>query len=243
METHFLNAVGEVETKPRPYLESLSTDALRGLSERVAQRRRALNLGNDIRFKTSRTYLQVLFHNTITFFNVVLFALGVSLVVLGKPVEALITSCVVLANVFISVIQELRAKCKLDQIALLIFLYFMVTTGDMLYAQQALSYTMVVIGLLLFVFVEPPSRIWVRGEALSVDRRPLLLAIGLFLLFIACFAIPQVRELYDLEPLRCPLDYVIVGLVVASWAAASRIAWCARLLDKYLNVDLGGPRK
>jgi len=62
-------------------------------------------------------------------------------------------------------------------------------------------------------------------------------------LFIACFAIPQVRELYDLEPLRSSLDYVIVGLVVASWAVVSRIAWRARLLDKYLNVDLGGPRK
>jgi len=126
---------------------------------------------------------------------------------------------------------------------LLIFLYFMVITGDLLYARQVLTYTMVVIGLLLFIFVEPPSRIWVSGEELSGDRRPLLLAIGLFLLFIACFAIPQLRELYDLEPLRNPLDYAIVGLVVASWAVVSRIAWRARLLDKYLDVDLGGPRK
>ena len=124
---------------------------------------------------------------------------------------------------------------------IIVFLYFLFFTRDVLYARQALTYTMIVTGLLLLVFVEPPSKIWVSGDKLSGDRRPALLAGGLLLVFFAFLAIPPLRELYDLALLRRPLDYAVVGLVVLLWAVSLRAAWRARLLDRYLNVDLGGP--
>jgi cation-transporting ATPase E len=92
---------------------------VRGLSEREVAARRSQGRGNDVELTTSRSYGEILRENLFTFFNIVLFGLGILLALLGKPTEAFITSGVVSINVIIAVIQEARAKRKLDQIALL----------------------------------------------------------------------------------------------------------------------------
>jgi cation-transporting ATPase E len=48
-----------------------------------------------------------------------LFALGFALVLVGRPVDALISVGIVTINVAVSVVQEVRAKRTLDRIALL----------------------------------------------------------------------------------------------------------------------------
>lgn len=92
---------------------------MRGLTEEEASARRSRGLGNDVKMETSRSYKEILKDNLFTLFNMVLLGLGLVLALLGSPSEAIITSGVVLVNVFIAVIQEVRAKHKLDQIALL----------------------------------------------------------------------------------------------------------------------------
>lgn len=92
---------------------------LQGLTEIEAKKRRKEGHGNNIKIKTSRSYMEILKENLFTFFNIVLFILGLLLAILGKPTEAIITSGVVFVNVFIAIVQEVRAKKKLDQIALL----------------------------------------------------------------------------------------------------------------------------
>ncbi|MCD4785536.1 MAG: HAD-IC family P-type ATPase [Candidatus Eremiobacteraeota bacterium] len=92
---------------------------IQGLTEAEAKKRRKDGHGNDIKIKTSRSYKEILKENLFTFFNIVLFILGLLLAIMGKPTEAIITSGVVFINVFIAIVQEVRAKKKLDQIALL----------------------------------------------------------------------------------------------------------------------------
>ena len=117
------------------------------------------------------------------------------------------------------------------------------TTFDYLYAQHTLTYTMIACGLLLVIFVEPPTEAWVGGDVLTNDRRPTWLAIGLFIVFLALFAIPSLGGFWSLIPLRKFTDYVVIGVVILLWAFALRYAWRARLLEKYLDVDLGGPKE
>ncbi len=93
--------------------------AFHGLSEAEVAAHRAQGLGNNVTFKTSRTLGEILRENLFTFFNLVLLVLGVVLLLFGSGVEALITSGVLLVNVVIASIQEVRAKKQLDQIALL----------------------------------------------------------------------------------------------------------------------------
>jgi len=92
---------------------------IQGLSESEVLARRQRGEGNEFEFKTSRSYGEILRENLFTFFNIFLFGLGLILLFLGKPVEAIITSGTVLINVMVAVVQEVRAKKKLVQIALL----------------------------------------------------------------------------------------------------------------------------
>lgn len=92
---------------------------LRGLSEQEAAARRARGLGNKVPLRTSRTYGEILRENVFTFLNNVLFILGAALALLGRVSDALVSVGVVLVNVLVSVVQEVRAKRTLDRIALL----------------------------------------------------------------------------------------------------------------------------
>lgn len=92
---------------------------MQGLSASEVIARRARGEGNDIQFQTTRSYAQILRENVFTFINDVLFGLGIALVLLGRVSDAVVSVGVVLTNVLVSVIQEIRAKRTLDRIALL----------------------------------------------------------------------------------------------------------------------------
>jgi cation-transporting P-type ATPase E len=66
-----------------------------------------------------RSYRQIVFGNAFSFINNVFYVLCLLLVLLGRPLDAILPLVVVLANAGVSVFQEVRAKRKLDEIALL----------------------------------------------------------------------------------------------------------------------------
>ena len=68
---------------------------------------------------TGRSYLEIVRQNVFTFINTILFSIGIVLVIMGRPDDAIVTAGVVLINVVVGVVQEARAKQKLDKIALL----------------------------------------------------------------------------------------------------------------------------
>src|ERR687883_2098952 len=92
---------------------------MQGLSEREAQARRAAGRGNAAPPPTSRTYGQIVRENVFTFINNVLFLLGLAVVLVGHPFDALVSVGVIGINIAVSVVQEVRAKRTLDRIALL----------------------------------------------------------------------------------------------------------------------------
>jgi cation-transporting ATPase E len=130
------------------------------------------------------------------------------------------------------------AVISVGVVGLAVYLYYLQVTGDMFYAQTTLTYTAILCGILLLVFVEPPTRWWVGGDLYSGDRRPTLLAGGLVLLFVLFLAVPPLRDFYGLIPLRAGGDYISIFLAVACWMLVLRMAWRARLVDRYLNVSL-----
>src|ERR1700682_3812746 len=92
---------------------------IQGLSEAEVLARRARGQGNAMPLHTTRSYVQIVRENVLTFINLVLFALGVALVLLGRVSDAAVSVLVVLFNVLVSVAQEIRAKRALDRIVLL----------------------------------------------------------------------------------------------------------------------------
>ena len=96
----------------------MSSD-LRGLAPAEVQARRAAGQVNRFPNPSSRSYGQIIRENVFTFINNILFGLGIALVVLGRPSDALISVGIILINLVVSLVQEIRAKRTLDRIALL----------------------------------------------------------------------------------------------------------------------------
>ena len=72
---------------------------LSGLTEAEVTQRRSQGLGNKVPPPTGRTYVQIFRENIFTFINAVIFLLGVALVIVGRPGDALVSLGVIAANV------------------------------------------------------------------------------------------------------------------------------------------------
>jgi cation-transporting ATPase E len=90
-----------------------------GLSQQEVERRRKNGQGNVSASLSSRSYLHIVRKNVFTFVNMVLLTIGVLLVLLGSPSDATTTAGLVVMNVLVGLVQEVRAKRKLDHITLL----------------------------------------------------------------------------------------------------------------------------
>jgi len=92
---------------------------LLSLSEAEAVARAARGESNVAPVATSRSYGRIILQNTASFINILLFSIVIFLAVLGLYSDAAMTAVLVVANVVVGTFQEIRAKRKLDQIALL----------------------------------------------------------------------------------------------------------------------------
>ena len=104
-------------------------------------------------------------------------------------------------------------------------------------AQTALTTFIVFSGLLLVIFVEPPTEWWVGASKLGGDWRPTWLALGLLAAFFLISLIPPLRSLFSLSELR-PQEYLIVALTSAVWLFLVRAVWRSQALSRYLGMEL-----
>ena len=93
--------------------------ATEGLTTAEADDRRRRGEANTAVSGTSRSYATILRTNVFSFYNTILFVIGVALLALGRYSDALISVGLGLVNAMISAVQEIRAKRKLDRLQLL----------------------------------------------------------------------------------------------------------------------------
>jgi cation-transporting P-type ATPase E len=103
-------------------------------------------------------------------------------------------------------------------------------------AQGAVTAVGILGGLLLVVFVQPPSAAWVGGDKLSGDWRPALLALGIGVVYGIIVVVPALRSFFGL-PFLGSLAYLFLAFTTALWALAIRGLWRTRLFERYLGVD------
>ncbi|MDR0508807.1 MAG: HAD-IC family P-type ATPase, partial [Candidatus Methanoplasma sp.] len=92
----------------------------RGLTEKEVRDRVSEGKVNKFESPVSRSNLDIVVKNVCTTFNLILFILGAALLYFDEPISALSATGVIALNVLISTIQEMRAKKRLDKIALLL---------------------------------------------------------------------------------------------------------------------------
>jgi cation-transporting ATPase E len=118
-----------------------------------------------------------------------------------------------------------------------VYLAYLQTIDDVEIARTALTTTTVLCGLVLILFVEPPTSAWVGGDELSGDWRPTILALGLLVAYALIMFVPNLRESFELTPLR-GTDIALIGAVVLVWAPFLRFAWRRRLFARLMGVDI-----
>jgi len=92
---------------------------MRGLSSDEVAQRVDQGLVNDVEVRTSRSYTDIFVKNAFTPFNIVLFILGILLLICDEAISAVSATGIIIVNILISTIQEMRAKHRLDKITLL----------------------------------------------------------------------------------------------------------------------------
>ena len=92
---------------------------LNGLTDDEVIERRKRGEVHRVSRDASRTYAQIVRDNLIALINIALLAIGITLVALQRYSDAIISAGLVLINVGVGMVQEIRAKRRLDKIALL----------------------------------------------------------------------------------------------------------------------------
>jgi cation-transporting ATPase E len=103
-------------------------------------------------------------------------------------------------------------------------------------ARTALTTFLVYVGLMLVVFVEPPTDWLAVAEPRSPDRRPTLLAAVLGVGFVAMLLITPMREFFGFQ-VPGPREAAIVAVAVFAWVPLVRIFWKRQLIDRFLGIS------
>ncbi len=102
-------------------LVSPQSDALNntGLTAADVQARIQRGETNQFQARVNRTYSEIVLENVFNLFNIILFALLIVVVALGDYSTAIFAGFSVVTNTFLGMFQEINAKRKLDQLAML----------------------------------------------------------------------------------------------------------------------------
>jgi cation-transporting ATPase E len=138
---------------------------LLGLSHQEVANRQATGQGNDVPLQSSRTYWDIFRDNLFTFINWVYFFLSLVLLALGRVSDVVVVASIVLLNVIINIVQEIRAKRKLDDIALLTRPKATVIRAGQ---EQVIDLGEIVVGDVLVV--RPGDQVAVDGPLLTADE-------------------------------------------------------------------------
>jgi cation-transporting ATPase E len=106
---------------------------------------------------------------------------------------------------------------------------------DVELARTVLTIAAALCGLLLILFVEPPSPFWVGGEELNGSLRPVVLAGAMLVLLGTILAVPVLRQGFELTTIRA-VDLVIIEIVVVAYLFAVRWVWRARLFERFFGL-------
>ena len=103
-------------------------------------------------------------------------------------------------------------------------------------AKTSVTTFLVYVGMLVLLFVEPPTRLFAIFEPISPDRRPTYLAIVLGIAYAVVMLVPPFRDFFNLSLLGLrDVTFVLVG--VLSWSVLVWIFWRYRFVDRFLGAD------
>ncbi len=155
------------------------------------------------------------FHPTqggmISFFTIVLPSIALSLWAPAKTVDAKNLSQLLFHFITPAAIFTSLAVLMIDDL-------FKTSGAGIAYTQVAVTHTLVLMGLLTLVFLQPPIRFLAAWDNFSGRWEPSLAALAFYILFHILTLIPLAQRLLRLRPLQSLQDYLLIFLVTFLWA-------------------------
>ncbi len=109
------NKQPQTETEVRRF----NADANEGLSQKQVDERIAQGLVNKTGKKYSKTYRSIFVGNICTFFNLLCLVAALALVMAHADISQFLFVAIFLCNIVVSIVQEIRAKRKIDKLTIL----------------------------------------------------------------------------------------------------------------------------
>lgn len=91
----------------------------KGLSSEQVNQRKKDGLSNKYKDKNQKTYVGIIVKNVFTFLNILLYLIAVVLLLTGAKIMNCFFVVIITANLAIGIFQEIRAKIKMDKLAVL----------------------------------------------------------------------------------------------------------------------------
>ncbi|MBE7067957.1 MAG: HAD family hydrolase [Clostridiales bacterium] len=107
------------QAQPQTSVQRFNADASEGLSAKQVEERVAQGLVNNAPKKYSKTYRSIFVGNICTFFNLLCLIAAIALLLARAPLSQFLFVAIFLCNIFVSIFQEIRAKRKIDKLAIL----------------------------------------------------------------------------------------------------------------------------
>lgn len=102
-------------------------------------------------------------------------------------------------------------------------------------AQTALASFLVLAGLLLVIFVEPPTPWWTGGDELSGDWKPAVMVVLLMIAFFVISAVPELRSIFALSQLT-RVEWTLTIGTTTLWLFAVRFFWRHNITARFLGI-------
>ena len=101
-------------------------------------------------------------------------------------------------------------------------------------AQASLTTFLVMAGLALVVFVEPPTDWMAVVRQRTQDRRPAAMAVGLAVIYLGLIVFEPVRGIFALEWLGPP-EASFLAVAVVAWLLILRLTWKYRVVERLVG--------
>jgi cation-transporting ATPase E len=128
------------------------------------------------------------------------------------------------------------ASLTIAPVSLIAYMTWWRLSGDVDLSRSILTSVAILCGLVLIVFVQPPTEWFVGGDVYSGDRRPAVLAVILFICFLGIVFTPSLRRLFEVAPLSMR-DVALLLPLVVGWAWLLRWTWRSRFFERLAGLE------
>lgn len=132
------------------------------------------------------------------------------------------------------------AAIMVATLSLITFMTWWRLTRNVDESQSVLTTTAVLCGLVLLLFIQPPTQWFVGGDEFSGDWRPTALAVGLLGMFLAIAYTPALQQLFGFARID-PFDLSVLIVIVAGWSVAMRWVWRFQLFQRMAGLRTSQP--